>query len=191
MRTCSVPGCGKTHHAHGYCNGHAKNWQRHGVAVLPKPTLIERVMAKVEKETEPPAYRPDLDPCWIWTRYRMRHGYGQVNRGNGLGTALVHVVTYEHEVGPVPNGLELDHLCRVTACCNPAHLEPVTHAENMRRGVAVQRRRETAAAKTHCPSGHPYSGNNLRITPNGTRRCKTCQREWGQRNAAATKAVAA
>ncbi|QCX81109.1 hypothetical protein C9F11_37630 [Streptomyces sp. YIM 121038] len=189
MTTCSVPDCGKKHHAHGYCGGHAKNWRRHGVAVLPKPTLIERVMAKVDKSGPVSPERPELGPCWIWTGYRMPFGHGQVKRGSGLGGALVHRVVYEHAVGEVPAGLELDHLCRVPACCNPKHLEPVTHAENVRRGIAVQRRRETAAAKTHCPSGHPYSGANLRITPLGTRRCKACQREWGQRKTAANRAV--
>lgn len=185
MKICSIPECGKPYKSRGYCNGHYRNVLRHGIPVLPKLSLIERVMAKVEKGTEPPSYRPDLDPCWVWTGARMPFGHGQVKRGPGLGTALVHRVTYEHEVGPVPDGLELDHLCRVPACCNPAHLEAVTHAENVRRGIAIQRRRETAAAKTHCPSGHPYVGGNLHITVAGTRRCRACQREWARRKAAA------
>lgn len=191
MKTCAVPDCGKKHHAHGYCNAHAKNWQRHGVAALPKPTLIERVMARVDKDGPVPAERPELGPCWIWTGYLMPFGHGQVNRGTGLGTALVHRVVYEHTVGEVPKGLELDHLCRVPSCCNPSHLEPVTHLENVRRGRAHEVAGRLAAQRTHCVNGHPYEGDNVRIMVNGRRRCRVCVREWARRKAAAKKAVAA
>ena len=80
--------------------------------------------------------------------------------------ALAHRVAYELQVGPIPVGLQLDHLCRVRSCVNPAHLEPVTSAENTRRGLR--------AMKTHCPQGHPYAGENLLIRPTGQRRCRTC-----------------
>lgn len=72
------------------------------------------------------------DSCWLWTAYVNDDGYGMFRDNGRLLSA--HVWSYEHEHGPVPDGLELDHTCRVRACVNPAHLEPVTHAENVRRG---------------------------------------------------------
>lgn len=75
-------------------------------------------------------------PCWIWLRARSSKGYG---RCGGPGTQFVHRRFYEKACGAVPEGLELDHLCRVRACVNPDHMEPVTHAENIRRGYAVCR----------------------------------------------------
>jgi hypothetical protein len=69
--------------------------------------------------------------CWLWTAGKTRLGYGSVPHSGKMRCA--HVVMYEKYIGPVPEGLELDHLCRTKLCVNPAHLEPVTHAENMRR----------------------------------------------------------
>lgn len=88
---------------------------------------------------------------------------------------MVHVATYEEWVGPVASGLTIDHLCRVRDCCNPEHLEPVTHRENLLRGDTVSARN---VAKTHCPQGHPYSGENLilRHYPNRVGRvCRACR----------------
>lgn len=87
----------------------------------------------------------DSNGCWIWQGCCNRGGYGQVNAGDK--TRLTHRVTYEHYVGPVPDGLELDHLCRVRRCCNPDHLEPVTRSENMLRSPIAgryERNREVA-----------------------------------------------
>lgn len=70
-------------------------------------------------------------PCWIWQGTKISRGYGRINR-QGRET-FAHIYEWEQANGPVPDGLELDHLCRNPSCCNPAHLEPVTHAENMRR----------------------------------------------------------
>lgn len=87
--------------------------------------VIERLMRKV---TVYP------DGCWIWTGWTNGRGYGKISRGGrGAGTEWVHRVSYMHHVGPIPDGLVLDHLCRTPPCVNPAHLEPVAHAENMRR----------------------------------------------------------
>lgn len=83
--------------------------------------------------------------------------------------AGAHRVAYEEIMGPVPEGLELDHLCRTRSCVNPSHLEPVTHRENMNRGDVATRR------KTHCPKGHPYDEENTGIY-NGYRNCRACAR---------------
>jgi hypothetical protein len=87
---------------------------------------------------------------------------------NGNGTVhLAHRLYYEITKGAIPAGLELDHKCRVRCCVNPDHLEPVTHTENMRRA--------SKNLVTHCPVGHPYSGPNLYVRPNGGRECLTCR----------------
>ena len=182
MRTCSAPECSRRHYARGWCAKHYGWERRHGLTPLPRTTLIERVMAKVDKSGPVPAGAPHLGPCWIWFGHLNRTGYGQVNRGAKEGRALVHRVLYEHHVGPVPQGLELDHLCSVRACCNPTHLEPVTHAENVRRGRSAESVRERAAKRTHCNNGHPYTGDNFRITKDGRRRCRVCNREWARQN---------
>lgn len=106
--------------------------------------------------------------CWVWTAGKSKLGYGRI-RWEGRA-AFAHRVVYEIVVGPIPEGLELDHLCRNPSCVNPQHLEPVTHAENVRRGESIS---SIHRAKTHCPRGHPYSGPNL-IIDGGSRKCRTC-----------------
>lgn len=115
-----------------------------------------------------------MSGCWLWTAYCNENGYGQFffNKKQGLA----HRFSYQHFVGEIPDDLELDHLCRTRCCVNPAHLEPVTTAENIRRGVMNERRKQQAASITHCPAGHPYEGENLQ-TWRGMRACKECKRQ--------------
>lgn len=95
--------------------------------------LASRFWARVDKNGPIPELRPDLGPCWIWTGSVNHQGYGHITAGRrGF---LVHRITYVWNIGPIESGLELDHLCRIHACVNPYHLEPVTHAENMRRSA--------------------------------------------------------
>jgi hypothetical protein len=110
--------------------------------------------------------------CWIWTGY-CHQGYGRLWVPERQQSFNVHRLAYEERIGPVPSDLELDHLCRKRACCNPAHLEPVTHQENVLRGVSPAAQN---ARKTHCPQGHPYAGKNLYVKPNGKRICRICHR---------------
>ncbi len=118
---------------------------------------------------------PDsLDGCWLWTAYIYDFGYGLFHATERKTVA--HKWSYELMKGPVPDRLELDHLCRVRHCVNPDHLEAVTHLENVRRGDAGK----NMSIKTHCPQGHPYSGDNLRISirqHGKSRICRTCQRD--------------
>lgn len=146
------------------------------------PRLPERFWSKVSPEPN--------SGCWLWAASGS-HGYGRFpflksewleKRGE-----LAHRHAYKALVGPIPDGLELDHLCRVRCCVNPAHLEPVSHAENVRRGNSGSNTR----SKTHCPQGHPYEGDNLRIGKNGkylARYCIACTREAGRKRNARLQA---
>jgi hypothetical protein len=117
--------------------------------------LPRRILAKIE-----------LVPsgCWEWGGYRDRRGYGQARYD--ARTCYVHTVIYVATVGPVPDGMELDHLCRNPPCCNPCHLEAVTHLENIRRGEWAPARN---ARKERCPKGHDY------VTGTNGRYCPTCR----------------
>jgi len=115
------------------------------------------------------------DGCWPWAGRLSSNGYGLM--GNGSGRALyAHRVVYERLVGPIPSGLCLDHLCRNPPCVNPAHLEPVTIAENTMRGFGPL---ANNARKTACPAGHPYDEQNtLRLAKSGWRECRVCRAGW-------------
>jgi len=128
-----------------------------------KRTLRERLMARAE-------FMPS--GCWLWTGARTRNGYGQIRVE--YQTRLAHRVSYDLFVGPVPDGLDLDHRCRNRACVNPDHLEPVTRRENLSRGTGH-------GTTTHCAQGHPYSGDNLYITARGFRGCRACNRRKARR----------
>lgn len=138
--------------------------------------LDELFWAKVEK----PA---DGDGCWLWTGFAL-NGYGRFG-GSGWGwCANAHRWAYERLVGPIPQGLVLDHLCRVHSCVNPAHLEPVTNHENLMRGDTIPARN---AAKTHCVNGHEFTPENTRLytepPPRNTttRVCVKCRKETNTR----------
>ena len=157
---------------HRLCAAHLARLQRYGNATAsPIKTAEERFWANVNKNGPVPAYRPALGPCWLWTAsvHRKKGGYGRL--GVNGRYVLAHCFAYELLVGPVRDGLELDHLCRVTRCVNPAHLEPVTHAVNMDRGISIQ---AINGRKTHCDHGHEFTPENTLRRPDGGRRCRTC-----------------
>lgn len=103
--------------------------------------------------------------CVRWTGRIDRDGYGR------LGRELAHRLTYAAVVGTIPDGLTIDHLCRVRDCINPAHMEPVTRAENTRRGTALS---VVNAAKEVCDYGHPFTAENTYSIKTGGRRCRAC-----------------
>lgn len=125
-----------------------------------KLSVADRIKAYVSPEP--------FSGCWLWLAHVDRDtGYARLNVEGRART--VHVLSYQIFVGPVPDGLELDHLCRVRCCVNPNHLEPVTRRVNVRRGLAGDKNRR----KTHCPSGHEYNASNT-YTYGKKRHCKTC-----------------
>ena len=116
-------------------------------------------------------YRVDeMTRCWNWTGALSAGSYGSIYKDGRMQKA--HRVSYELLRGAIPHGLQLDHLCRNRRCVNPAHLEPVTASENILRSPLLDRQ----SHKTHCPSGHPYSGDNLIIRKTGWRACLTCRK---------------
>lgn len=126
---------------------------------------------------------PGANGCIEWTGGLNGAGYGQFYVGTSTpgrraegetGKGYAHRWSYEYHVGPIPQGMHLDHLCRNRKCVNPAHLEPVTIGENLLRGVGPS---AVNARKTHCESGHPLSGENLYTHPTkNMRRCRECDR---------------
>jgi len=186
---CSVTGCerfGRT--ARTFCLTHYARWLKYGHTNDPQPpTIEERFWAKVDKNVPIPDYVPDyapeLGPCWIWTGGTDANGYGilveERPEQDGMRRRkkhLAHRWGFERFVGKVPDGLELDHLCRVTACVNfERHLEPVTHKENQRRGTSPM---ALNTRKTHCLRGHEFTIANTYVGPTaGDRTCRECAKQ--------------
>jgi len=137
----------KTHCPHGHLfsfentyigkNGHRhcrachrirsrKDYRQHHPKEAPLAPIV-RLLKKVEIQPG-----PALTGCWEWTGHRRQRNYGSIGIGR-RGRVTAHRFVYEHTIGPIPEGLEIDHLCCNQSCVNPLHLEPVTHRENMRR----------------------------------------------------------
>ena len=114
--------------------------------------------------------------CLVWQGTKNDHGYGQITWMGQL--TYVHRLMYESYIGPIPDGLELDHLCRVPSCANPAHLEAVPHKVNSLRGVSP---RAMQARQTHCIHGHAFDAHNTYIRKEGARQCRQCKAEWMRR----------
>lgn len=135
--------------------------------------LLDRFWAKVEK----------TETCWIWTGGISANGYG--NFWDGTRQVGAHRFAYETFVGPIPEGLQIDHVkargCTTRACVRPDHLEPVTGQENQARSDA------TPAGKVACPAGHPYDEANTYVNRQGKRECRACHRDrartryWAER----------
>ena len=127
--------------------------------------MFDRFMHKVDASWGP------TGSCWEWRATKDRGGYGRFSLNGKL--RMAHRVSYEMFVGPIPVGLQLDHLCRNRGCVRPDHLETVTNQENARRGNTGKHN----SNKTHCNAGHEFTKDNtLSITrPSGGRECKKCK----------------
>lgn len=122
-------------------------------------SVVDRFMSKVDRSGE----------CWIWTASTTDDGYGQFFVSDRRWRS--HRWSYIHYVGAIPEGLELDHLCRVRRCCNPAHLEPVTRRENQKRGNGPTSQNIDA---THCKHGHEFTLDSTYWSSEGKRQCRPC-----------------
>ena len=158
---CEIEDCSKPSESRGLCGKHYMRWHSHG-----DPTVVrnpwwnrDRTAVFLSRIGE-----PDQAGCRPWMGRVDVHGYGK------MGRDYAYRLSYEHHVGPIPDGLTIDHLCRNPICVNPEHLEPVTRSENARRQWIGKQ-------KTHCPAGHLYDEGNTYIDKKGGRRCRTCAHE--------------
>ena len=131
-----------------------------------------RIMSTLRERLIRKSLPTGVGGCHLWMGAKDTSGYGRIWDSGKLLPA--HRVAYELFKNAIPDGLDIDHLCRVRCCVNPDHLEAVTHAENVRRGDAGKHN----ADKTHCPQGHEYAGENLYVAPNGDRHCRICARAY-------------
>jgi hypothetical protein len=111
--------------------------------------------------------------CWLWLGTIQVGGYGRLDT-KAFGPRMAHRIMYELVHGPIPGGLQLDHLCRNRGCVNPDHLEPVTPRENLMRSPLTRARQN--ADKTHCNRGHEFNDSNTRLSPAGTKVCRPCMK---------------
>lgn len=166
---CSIEGCGKLARTRGWCPMHYTRVLKHGdpltrLPMGPEPgtqrqPVEPRFWAKVNK----------TESCWLWMSGTAGEGYGVFHLEHGR-QVYAHRFAYELLVGPIPEGLEIDHLCRVRLCVRPDHLEAVTPQENQRR----------ANAKTHCPRGHDREGRP---------HCRICKRDAARARRVKARAV--
>lgn len=180
--TCAFDWCFSPVSTRGFCSKHYHQLWR--LNLMPAQTTEMRFWAKVDKNGPISEYRPDLGPCWLWTAGQNGKGYGifTVPGRNPIGS---HCFAYTLLVGPIPDKHDVDHLCRVTLCCRPTHLEPVTRAVNIARSPIS--RAGVNAAKTRCPREHDYTPENTFVDKKGRRSCKVCLAQRARaRNAAKT-----
>lgn len=128
--------------------------------------------------------------CWVWLGSCSTDGYGQLSTPHPQNsTVRAHRYGYELQVGPIPEGMHLDHLCRNIRCVRGDHLEPVTNRENIQRAAPFGTLGKGERNKTHCPLGHPYDEANTYIHKStGGRRCRACNRVAMQKRTERKKA---
>jgi hypothetical protein len=167
--TCVIEDCGRPHYGRGWCKKHYLHWWQYGTPF--RLTVEDRFAAMVDKNGPVPECRPELGSCWVATTSLKGDGYARITDARGV-RILAHRWTYEQFVGPIPDGLQIDHLCRVRHCVNPDHLEPVTSRENTMRGTNFSAQK---ARQTHCIRGHEFTPENTRINRAGNRQCRACR----------------
>lgn len=184
-KKCSIDGCEQFTRMRGWCPKHYMRWLRHGDPL----TILKRSRPSLSPEliraTDLQRYWEQVevrgpDECWPWLGKPNQDGYG-VYHGSGFNNA--HRFAYDLAYGGIPDGLEVDHLCHLwdescdlgidcphRRCQNPAHMEAVTHKENLARSVSSPSRR------THCNYGHALTGDNVTLRKSGACQCRACKR---------------
>lgn len=176
---CRQDGCQAPAVSRQWCRKHYARVRRHGdpeQAAYIRGDDEARFWAHVEKS----------DGCWRWTGTVGGTGYAAWTF-DGKANQAAYRYSYELLIGPIPAGLVIDHLCRNTQCVNPDHLEPVTNAENVLRGIGPT---AINARKTECVHGHAYTSANTGINPTtGSRFCKACKADYQRRRRARLRAA--
>lgn len=158
-RTCTAPGCESPSRARSLCNAHYKRLRRTGTVTA--SSAEDRFFSRVTE---------DENGCWIFSKANSK-GYAAFYE-NGAPIEG-HLWAWRLFIGDVPDGLTLDHLCRVRVCVNPWHLDPVPHRVNILRGIGPA---AINARRTQCVNGHPFTSENTYLTPDGRRQCRVCIR---------------
>jgi hypothetical protein len=150
-----------------------------GLLLLLKDVLQGLTEGREGARRKYPLVRITKSGCWEWNPV-CASGYGMYRKGSALMVA--HRFVYDKLIGKIPEGKELDHLCRNRRCVNPNHVEPVTHRENLLRGIGPSAKNKV---KTMCPNGHKYTKENTGISKNKYgyyRRCRACDRKRSRKN---------
>lgn len=163
---CSI--CGKPCASRNLCGTHYSQWYRTGDPLgTTRKTVEENFHTKYQKNSE--------TGCWDWTGMLQTGGYGVLSAGKAGKRVYAHRFSHEIYKGPIPEGYDIDHLCRNRKCVNPDHLEAVTRFENLYRGDTIVSKK---MKRTECPKGHPLTPDNLYIRKrkNGRKKtlCRAC-----------------
>ncbi|WP_086565314.1 HNH endonuclease signature motif containing protein [Streptomyces africanus] len=176
-KPCQIDGCAAPAQAKKLCWTHYNRLRAHGDPLATPVAYrnpLDSLAARTNRDGPLPEGRPSLGRCWIWT--------GSTNGKYGrVGKQYAHRLAYESAKGPIPDGLQIDHLCRNTVCVNPDHLEAVTGRVNLLRSRGFAARQ---AAQTDCIHGHPLSGPNLYVDKRGRRHCRECRKRRSREAAA-------
>ncbi|MGW7630513.1 HNH endonuclease signature motif containing protein [Streptomyces griseoincarnatus] len=181
-KPCQIDGCADPARAKNLCWTHYGRLRAHGDPLAPPINYrnpLDALTARTDRNGPLPEDRPDLGQCWIWTG-------GNNGKYGKLGRQYAHRAAYEAAKGAIPEGLQIDHLCRNTLCVNPDHLEAVTGRTNLLRSRGFVARQ---AAQTHCIHGHPLSGPNLYVDNRGRRHCRECRTRRSREAAARRRAA--
>ena len=162
-KLCSVLNCDRPAKGRGWCPTHWARWKANGDPDVPRQVGQRRISREVLFWRKVNFDTPT--GCWEWMGGKDWDGYGMAQAaGRSCRSSRM---AYIYLIGPIPSGLQLDHLCRVVSCVNPWHLEPVTPKENRQR---------VSRLKTACRYGHPYNATNTHVTKEGWRICRLCAR---------------
>lgn len=164
---CTIDGCDKPNDARGYCRKHYQRLMRVGDPTIGEALTRDEVFAR--------NYIVTPSGCWQWTAALVSGGYAAF--WDGAASITGHRWSYQRFIGPIPDELHIDHLCRNRSCVNPLHLEAVTLKENVLRGNGISAQN---ARKTHCKRGHEFDESNTYIDAFGSRICRKCKALWAR-----------